>query len=180
VKPTETKNTEIPINDLETFQKTIAAEAGELIGEDGGMAFASGVLAGLSLMKSKAKRWAEDESEPLPEGEHHAAEETNGDDIDLATAELELDERAADYFRLSVEDIEKSIDAFTPKWQHKLLQVIVNRQSERDAQAEKEIRRQEATDRLHKTIDKWSTEEIEILDGVIEKAARIDQIQLVA
>jgi hypothetical protein len=94
-------------------------------------------------------------------------EETNGGDIDKAIAELGLDKRAAEYFRISVEQVENSIASFKPTFQHKLLQVVMGRQSQRDALAAEENRRQEATGGLHETIDAWPTEKVESLSRLL-------------
>ncbi len=95
---------------------------------------------------------------------------------------LELDETKkwpyAD-IAVSVGAIERVLEGYQPEKQKHIMQVVVDRQPERDAQTEKEIRRQEATDKLHETLDTWPTEEIEILSGVVEKAESAKQLQLV-
>ena len=95
---------------------------------------------------------------------------------------LELDEAKKFHYAeiaYTVEAIEQILNGFLPVKQKQVLQVVMGRQPERDALAEKENRRQEATDKLHETLDTWPTEEIEILSGVVEKAESAKQLQLV-
>jgi len=180
VKTCETKKEEIPMNDLVIFQKMIAAEAGELIGEDRGQVFASGVIAGLKLVKSSAKRWVNDESEPLPEGEHQAADGTNGEDIE-DDKPLELDE-AKKFHNVenayTIEIIERVLNTFLPEKQKQVLQLLIDRQPERDRLYEETEREVGATDKLLDIIKEWPTEKVESLGRLLSSEEFTEKLQL--
>lgn len=149
-KPPESETVE---KDAVRFYSEVAELTREIFGEDKSPAFASGVLAGMELEKNRLKRWAADESEPLPEGEHQAVDESEADEvIEEAVAEAETTKgrditetkEFKAFVESGVEAIEKVIDGWHPSLQERVLAILLDEQPQRRAEHEAEMARDDA------------------------------------
>jgi len=137
------------------FAGSLIGNVRKVLGDENSIVFVSGVLAGIELLKNKARSWSE---EKIEEPGNQA-------------------EKSMDF---AVKFIEDYLNGFQPDFQKAVLKVVMERQPERDALAAEENRRQEATDGLHEIIDNWPTEKVESLGRLLEDESLEEKLLQVA